>query len=259
VSTPLLRWLVVAAVLVLLGRAALAAWHHRQVSVALWRAIRVRHVAGSLVLLGVVGTIAVSLLWYVPPTRFGLGSFVGFTGNAVFAPVEEAATRVGPTTSSAPDLLFPIVVSVFLLALLVIVPWLAYVEEEVFRAGLESTGVGGQLRAALVFGLAHLVMLVPLAAALAIGVAGFVYGRVYRRAYRAGRRSPDVARSAFRPTRRSAAAAARASEAGTEGRAVTVAARVEDRQADAVFASAVWHTAFNSLVVLLVWLSLLLA
>jgi hypothetical protein len=141
----------------------------------------------------------------------------------------------------------------------------------VFRAGLEDATAGRVALASLVFGLAHLVMLVPVGAALAIGVAGAVYARIYRRAHAAaatqgGARAPAVVRRTYRPTRRARAAAARARGtasvvAWTELLAVDGPASMlradpdpEGQQAAGVFAAAVWHTTFNSMLVVLVWL-----
>ena len=211
--TSVVRLAVAAVIIVLLARAARAAWHNRAIIPAVWRRIRVRHVAGSLVLLVVVLGVAVGLMTLVPVTGYGLGSLIGLTSNAVFAPVEEAAARSSTVTGPAAQTVTSAVnvaSLLFLGGLLVLFPWLAYVEESVFREGLETVGVGGRLWSALRFGLLHLVMLVPLAAALAIAVAGLFYGAVYRRAFaRSGRRD------------------------------------------EAVLASTVWHTTFNSTIVVL--------
>lgn len=254
------------AVLLLLTRAAVGAWHQRALAGAVWRRIRLRHVGGSLVLLVAVGSLATLLLAAVPPARLGLGSLVGFSGNAVFAPLEAAVGATAPP-AAGPDWVLATAATLFLGALVLLLPWLAFVEEEVFRAGLEDADVRGELWAALRFGLAHLVMLIPLGAALAIAVAGFAYGRVYRRAYWSGPDGDlpvDVLR-AYRPGRR----ARRAARGFREGQVVR-GARVpgmlvvlpdehpERRQAAAVLRSAVWHTAFNTLVVALLWVLLML-
>jgi hypothetical protein len=110
------------------------------------------------------------------------------------------------------------VTAAFLALLFALFPWLAYVEELTFRQGLELATPAREAWAALRFGLAHLFMLVPLAAALAIAVAGFAYGRVYRSAYR---------------------------------RAATHLEPVQAR-AEAVLAATTWHATFNSLAVLAV-------
>jgi hypothetical protein len=101
----------------------------------------------------------------------------------------------------------------------------AYLEEHVFREGLEHASLPRQAGAAFRFGLAHLVMLIPVAAALAIGVVGFVYGLIYRAAYR---------------------------------RAVNKMLVVAPRsaRAEAVLASTVWHTTFNSVLIVLLLVGL---
>jgi hypothetical protein len=271
----LLRFAVSAWVLVMLARGARAAWGQRRLALLVWRRVRPRHVLGSLALLLVVVSVAGVLLTVVPPLRFGLGSLVGLGGNAIFAPLEQAAAGSATATGTASGTDWPLLLgsTAFLGLLALLLPWFAFVEEEVFRAGLEDAAPAREVRVALWFGLVHLVMLVPVGAALAIGVAGLVYGRIYRHAHaRAdGRDLPRPLAEAFRPTRRSAAAADRARSghgpedpdappAGDgEAPAVTLVDRTpERRQAQAVLASTVWHATFNTLVVGLVWLSLAL-
>ena len=211
--TSALRLAVAAVIIVLLARAARAAWHNRRIAPTVWRRIRLRHVAGSLALLTVVLGVAVGLMTLLPITGIGLGSLIGLTGNAVFAPVEEAAARGSAVTGPAADTVASAVnvaTLLFLGGLIVMFPWLAYVEESVFREGLESVGTLGRLWSALRFGLLHLVMLVPIAAALAIAVAGLWYGHIYLRAYRA-----------------------------------------TEQRDEAVLASTVWHATFNSTIVVL--------
>lgn len=260
--TSLIRLLVTAWVLVALGRAARGAWHHRHVAVTVWRRIRAHHVLGALGLLLGVLAVALTLLETVPATRVGLGSLIDFSGNAVFAPLETAA-RSAPAGSGDPRWLLAVVATGFLGLLAVLLPWLAFVEEEVFRAGLEHASPLRQAAVALVFGAAHLVMLVPVAAALSIALAGLVYGWIYRRAYATadGRSLPEAVARAYRPTRRAERAAAR-SRATTTGpgsadglAAVRIDRTPERRQTEAVLASTVWHTTFNTMVVALVWVT----
>lgn len=230
-----LRLLVAAVILALLARALRPAWRNRRFALRVWSSIRPRHVLGSLALLSVVLGVVLTLLAYVPLTRVGLGTLVGLSGNAVFAPVEEAAVRSQQAGGGGGQVLLLIGTGAFLVLLLALFPELAHREELAFRQGLERAGPGRELWAALRFGLAHLVMLVPLAAALAIAVAGFAYGRVYRRAYA------------------TASAQVSVGDGGPEQPVSVRAARAE-----AVFAATVWHTTFNSLVVGLVFASLAL-
>ena len=218
-----LRPVIALVVLVMLVRAGRHAWRGREVARAVWSAIRPRHVAGSLALLVAVVGVAVLLVTVLPVTGLGLGSLAGLTGNAVFAPVEQVTAGSGGLAGGASGesgraLATTAAVLGFLGLLLLLFPWLAYVEERAFRMGLEGADLPRQIWVALRFGLLHLVMLIPVAAALAIAVAGFVYGRIYRRAYR-------------------------------QAAAVEPSAVIARREA--VLASTVWHATFNSTVVVL--------
>ncbi|MPZ88860.1 MAG: hypothetical protein GEU81_12455 [Nitriliruptorales bacterium] len=242
--TDVLRLVVAVAVVGLLVRTLRPAWDHRRLAIRIWRRIRVHHVVGSLALLiGVVG-VATVLFAFVPLMRFGLGSLVGVSGNAVFAPVEEISVRSGGGGLEAPGVasgsgrgLLLTAAGGFFAVLLALFPWLAYVEERAFRAGLEAATLGRQIWVALRFGLLHLVMLVPIAAALAIGVAGFFYGLIYRRAFRDARdrTEPVVVPGLEEPLPAQAAWCT-----------------------EAVLASTVWHATFNSLVVVLLYLGLVM-
>lgn len=276
-----LRLVVAAVILLLLGRVAVGAWHNRDLTRSVWAGIGLRHVAGAIALVAAVVTTGVVLL-SIPPLRIGLGSFLELTGNAVFAPLQEAAVRAGPAPAG-PDWTLAGMATAFLLFLLLLLPWLAFVEEEVFRGGLEAADVPGEIVSALRFGLVHLVMLVPVGATLAIAVAGFAYGRVYRRTHeRAGRdllpMVPDVVARAYRPSRRGrealkesrrdlfvepvavsaplATAPTGAPAAGPAPVPPTLGPDPTRRQAAAVYASTVWHTTFNSLLVVLLWVAI---
>lgn len=249
----LLRTVVAAAVLLLLSRAARVAWRQRALLRAVWAAVSWRHVVGSFGLLALVMTTAGVLLTTVPGMDLGLGRLLGTTGNAVFAPLEQGLALAGPAPVTGPDWLLLIGGTLFLAALTLLLPWLAFVEEELFRAGLETASWPKVVLASLGFGLLHLVMLVPLAAAVAIGVAGFGYALVYRRAHAGARPTPAVARRAYHPTRRALAVV---QDPG--GDPLARLGR-RDAQAAGVFHAAVWHTTVNTLVVLLVWSSLVVS
>lgn len=237
-----LRLVVAGVVLVLLARAGRVAWRNRTVAVAVWRRVRWHHILGSVGLLVVVVTTLAGLIALVPGADWGLGRLIGLSGNAVFAPLETATHGAGTTGSGAtttatwPGVVVGVGVVMFLTALLAMFPWLAYVEERVFREGLEDADLPRELWAALKFGLIHLVMLIPIGAALAIGVAGFVYGRIYRRAFARAQANTRV-------------------EAGPFGVPVVVEPSVRQARSEAVLASTVWHTSFNSLIVLSLLLS----
>lgn len=269
-STGLLRLVIAALVLILLSRAAVGAWRNRGLAGAVWRMVSIRHVAGAFGLLALVAIVA-SLLLASPPLRFGLGSLVGLSGNAVFAPLEEVTMRTGTSGADGGGHWYVVGVSTaFLGFLALLLPWLAFVEEEIFRGGLEAADLHEELLAALRFGLVHLVMLVPIAAALAIAVAGFAYGRIYRRAYHSDAygRVPGIVARTYRPTSRARRAAMlarlrQAHSAGVaEGATGTLAPPTgvppELRQAAGVLASSVWHATFNLLLVVLLWVVVVL-
>ncbi|MFN2555370.1 MAG: hypothetical protein ABR592_00610 [Nitriliruptorales bacterium] len=269
-----LRLVIAALVLCLLARAAAGAWRNRLLAAVVWRKVGLRHIAGAFGLFTLVATLA-SLLLTSPLLRFGLGSIVGFSGNAVFTPLEELTARSGLVgADGGHDWYLVAAATVFLGFIALLVPWLAFIEEEIFRGGLEEADLRQEVGAALRFGLVHLVMLVPIAAALAIAVAGFCYGRIYRRAYHsdAHTRVPEVVARTYRPTPRARSAALRALrrrtppvhlpedgpaalfEGGSLPIAPSAAVPAQLRQASGVLASTVWHATFNSLVLVLLWL-----
>jgi hypothetical protein len=260
----LLRLVIIVAVLVLLARAARAAWAHRRDAVGIWRAIRPRHVAGSLGLMVVVLFVAVTLLVLVPPTQLGVGALVGLEGNAIFAPIDGALgapleapsgddAAVAPTGPPWVDIAL---VSGFLGLLVLLFPHLAHAEELAFRVGWEDLSPGQQVLSALRFGLIHMIMLVPLAAALAVAVAGYAYGRIYRRAYQRAavprtvlpEWTPRVAEDLDGFTRLVIGPPS----------PIQVIDRTAARRAGALEAT-VWHTTFNTTVAVLVWLGYVLS
>jgi hypothetical protein len=216
-------------------------------------------VLGAAALLVVVLGTATLLLVAAPVTGIGLGTLVGLDGNAVFAPIDPALDRLPadpaapvppPAPGDPPRWLEAAGVTAFLAGLVALFPHLAHAEEVAFRTGWEALGLGRRVSSALRFGLVHLVMLIPLAAALAIAVAGFAYGQVYRRAYRRA----AVPTTVLRPS------APRLVD-GPDGVArlvlgPPVAVEVTDVRAArdaAALEAAVWHTTANTLVALLVW------
>ncbi|MFT4837788.1 MAG: hypothetical protein ACI9OB_000237 [Nonlabens sp.] len=290
IVTPL-RYLLAIVVLTLLVRAGRVAWSRRNLAYDVWRTARPRHLLGATGMLVLVIATSYALIGLAPVLGRGLGDLFGSTGNAVFAPVDAAAraTQVGTEAASRTgDVLYLLSITVFLGLLAMLLPWFAFVEEELFRAGSETWSTARRAVGALWFGSVHLVMLVPLAAALSIAVAGGVYGEVYRRGTRREARAPESLRLAFQPTKRSRASVVLAVEqaritasvpagalpagglpsGGLPSEALTddstpdtmalEAHAARERQIRGLHASTVWHTVFNSLVVLLVWVSLVL-
>lgn len=248
-----LRTVVAVVVLLLLVRAGRVAWRQRVLMRAVWAAVSWRHLLGSFALLAAIVLTAGVLLATVPGMDLGLGRVLGTQGNLVFAPLEEGLAWSSAPPATGPDWVLLVGASLFLGPLALLLPWLAFVEEEVFRAGLELASWPRVVAASVGFGLLHLAMFVPLGAALAIGVAGFAYAVVYRRAHAQQRPVPGVARRTFRPPRRARAAMVTAADDPW------AAIGWREAQAAGVFHAAVWHTTVNTLVVVSVWLSVVAA
>ncbi len=157
----------------------------RSDTVELLRGVRLRHLwPAPLVLAAVVATFAA--LWLVPPLRFGWWTLIGGQGNIVFGTTEE--TRGTPL-----EVIVPVV---FVLLLLPALPLLVEAEERRFRLGAEGWSTGRRLVRGLQFGLLHLVVGIPVAAALALSVAGWWFTWVYLRAFsRTGSRAAALAES----------------------------------------------------------------
>lgn len=88
--------------------------------------------------------------------------------------------QVSPTEQTSP--IFPIVLMVLFWALMILaVPFLAEVEEQIFRQGVSHWK--GILWNSLLFGLAHLLMGIPIFIGLALFVPGFLFACRYKYAY----------------------------------------------------------------------------
>lgn len=258
--------LIIAAVLVLLVRAGRMAWSRRKLAVRIWRAIRPRHIIGSLGLVVIVLGVALALLVFVPFTGVGLGQVVGLQGNAVFAPIDDAleapldaAVQAQETGAPPPGVPWTDVAAVtsFLAALVLMFPHLAHAEEAAFRSGWEKLNTRQQILSAFRFGMIHLIMLIPLAAALAVAVAGYVYGRIYVRAYHRAARPRLVIPSGALPRLAEDDQGLTRLVMGPPSPEYTVDQVAARRQA--VFDAAVWHATFNTTVALLVWVGYILS
>lgn len=261
----LLRVVVVVGVLFLLVRAGRAAWSRRRLSIRIWRAIRLRHLGGALLLMVAVLGVALSLLAFVPASQIGLGQLVGLQGNAVFAPIDgaleapiEAANQAQATGEPEARVPWTDVVAVtgFLGVLVLMFPHLAHAEEEAFRRGWENYDWRRQILSALRFGMIHLVMLIPLAAAVAISVAGYAYGRVYLRSYRRAAVPRPVIPERGLWVKEDQDGYSRL-VMGPPSPVMMVDTALA--QQSATFDAAVWHTAFNTSVAVLVWVGYLLS
>lgn len=139
----------------------------------LLRGVRLRHLGPAPLVLAVVFAVF-ALAWLVPPLRFGWWSLLGGQGNVVF----------GTTSQTRGTVLETLIPVAFVLLLLPALPLLVEAEERRFRLGAEAWSTGRRALRGLQFGLLHLVVGVPIAAALAITVAGWWFTWVYLRAFR---------------------------------------------------------------------------
>lgn len=155
----------------ILVRSAKVAWtNERPETLRTIRRIRWRHLYEALYAwVGII--IVANVLYQVPVLQWGWWSAIGGDGNS---PVggEDGVGVVGLL-----GLLVP-------LALMFAVPREARFEEEVFREGIERMTRWGQFRKALVFGLVHATMGIPIAFALALTVGGLYFNHCYLRTYR---------------------------------------------------------------------------
>ena len=136
--------------------------------------LRLRHFLLAVpVLIGVI--VAALLLFQVPGLSFGWWTAIGGEGNPVFGTARPSA--VGPL-----DTVLPVV---FGLLLLLGLPLLVEGEEWVFRRGAEHRSRAANLWRAVLFGLVHAVVGVPIAAALGLSVGGVYLTWRYLRAWRA--------------------------------------------------------------------------
>lgn len=137
--------------------------------VAVVRGVRWWMVPTAIVLLTAMTPLC---LWLnrIPGLRLSWWYAVGGQGSIVF----------GRTHASALDIATAALIPMCFAGL---VPRLAYLEEDLFRAGSEQHRFPRVLGTSILFGLMHSVVGAPLSAALALSVAGLAYHAVYRAAF----------------------------------------------------------------------------
>ena len=133
--------------------------------------IRWRHLGWAVLAIAGVAAAAVPL-YQVPGLGWGWWQLFGGSGSI--------AVGASDATSTGGARYVP---AVMLLVLAVAVPPFAVAEERMFRAGSQHHTAAGKLRRALTFGLAHLLMGIPIALALALTMAGLVFTWAYMRAF----------------------------------------------------------------------------
>lgn len=144
-------------------------------TIGLVRGLRLRHFAPvPFVLAAVVG--ASTLILQIPGMSFGWWTAIGGIGNPAF----------GMTESTAGTPLFDLVPVVFLVLLVPALPLLVEREEEIFRKGAEAWPAWKRGWRAVVFGLVHALVGIPIGVALALSIGGGWFTFTYLRGFKRG-------------------------------------------------------------------------
>ncbi|HEX7165442.1 MAG TPA: hypothetical protein VF230_00545 [Acidimicrobiales bacterium] len=153
-------------------------------SLQIVRGLRPRHFL-PIPLVLVLVLVTAALLVQVPGLDFGWWSAIGGEGNAAFGSTER--TRGTPL-----ELLIPLV---FVLLLLPALPLFARREEEIFRLGAEDWSMAKRVLKAIVFGLVHVIVGIPIGVALALSIGGAWFTLAYMHGYRRGGRAEALMES----------------------------------------------------------------
>ena len=169
----LLTLMIFTVVGVQLVQAARHSVNSRRHVVRIVRGLRPRHLLRAVPVQVLVLITLVALL-QVPGLAFGWWTAIGGIGNPVFGASEHGLTGDAAVLLSA----------LFGALLLVSLPLLVEREEWMFRRGAEHRGMFGNTIYALLFGLMHVLVGIPIGAGLALSVGGGYFTHVYLRAYR---------------------------------------------------------------------------
>jgi hypothetical protein len=150
------------------------------------KGLEVRHFLPAPLVLVTVAVTA-TLLLRVPGLSFGWWTAIGGTGTVV----------LGGTDTTAGTSWAWLVPAAFLVLLVPALPLFAEREEMVFRLGCETWSRRRRAWNGVKFGLAHLIMGIPIAVALALSVGGWYFTWAYLRGWRrsGGRQGPALLES----------------------------------------------------------------
>jgi hypothetical protein len=141
------------------------------------RGLRPRHFLIAALILPCTLTAVGMLLAGDTFLRWGWWTALGGEGNVIFG-------EASPSGQALSDLILPILI---VTPLLLSLGRFALQEERIFRRGDERRTMGERLLRSLVFGLCHLIMGIPIGAAIGLGVGGFGFSQVYLRRWQASR------------------------------------------------------------------------
>ena len=138
------------------------------------RGLRARHFLPVPIVIALVLGAAIGLT-AIPPLDFGWWTAIGGEGNPAFG--------VTDRTAGTP---FELIVPAIFVALLIpALPLLVEREEQMFRLGAESWSTPKRAGKALLFGLVHALVGIPIGFALALSIGGAHFTLGYLRAWRA--------------------------------------------------------------------------
>jgi hypothetical protein len=145
----------------------------RRHAVEVLRGLRLRHFLPVPLVLALVLGAAIGLT-SIPPLAFGWWTAIGGQGNPAFG--------VTDRTAGTPfEVIVPIV---FVLLLLPALPLLVEREEQLFRLGAEGWSTPKRIGKALLFGLVHALVGIPIGVALALSIGGAAFTLSYLREHR---------------------------------------------------------------------------
>ena len=143
----------------------------------LLRGIRPRHLLQALLVLTATLSAVIALLLPHTFLRWGWWDSLGGNGSVI----------LGQATAAASLLSRIVLPALIVVALLLCLCGFALREERMFRRGDEERHLGSRLWRLLLFGLAHVVMGIPIGAAIGLGVGGFGFSQVYLNRWRESR------------------------------------------------------------------------
>lgn len=166
-------WLMIVMTTFITSRNKIKQW--QRFSLDLYKTIRLKHIVYAII--GIIGVITITIvLWMTNNKILQFGWLITPILNASHT-VTENITQESPDSSVSEItlIIMSIVVIVGLLLLLSALPQFAYNEEKSFRKPYLDQSIWEKFKSCVVFGLMHLIMGIPVAAAIALMFGGAVF------------------------------------------------------------------------------------